>query len=545
MPLPYDFRAIEHRWLTQWEADRLYEVDFDAVDPADVFYNLVEFPYPSAEGLHVGHVYKYGGADVFGRYQRMHGKAVFQPMGFDASGINAENYALKIGEHPASVIARTTARFRKQLRWVGAWDWARSLTTSDPHYYRWTQWIFLRLLERGLAYQAEAPVTWCPGCATVLAHEQVDEGRCERCDAEVIERVLNQWFFRTTAYADRLRDGIDALDWPQRSVRGQRNWIAGLRDWLISRQRYWGSPIPVVHCPRCGVVPVPDDQLPVELPDLPVDAIRPTGTGVSPLAACEEWVSTTCPTCGAPARRETDVMDTFVESSWYFLRYPSVEFDDRPWDPERTHCVLPVDFYAGGIEHVARHHLYARFVTMVLHDMGHLTFDEPFPRIRLGGLIVQDGAKMSKSRGNVVEPDPFIEEHGADVLRMALLFAAPWEKGGDFRLDSVPGVERFLSRVWRRVDEGRTEGSVDAGVTIQKVSKAIESLRFNVAIAGLMETVHTLDSRTQILLLAPLAPFIAEELWHRLGEPYSVHTSTWPARWVEGRASASRTPGRR
>jgi leucyl-tRNA synthetase len=506
--VPYDVQEIEARWRARWERDDVTRVDLDAGDPSDIFYNLVEFPYPSAEGLHVGHVYKYSGADAFGRYQRMRGKRVFQPMGFDAFGINAENYALAQGVHPADLIGRTSERFRAQLSRGGmAWDWSRAVDTSKPEYYRWTQWLLVTLFNAGLMYQAED----------------------------------GQWFLRITAYADRLVDGLDALDWPERAKRLQRAWIGRsddggyrLHDWLISRQRYWGPPIPIVHCPTCGPVAVPVEQLPVELPY--VEDFHPTGRGVSPLADIETWVATTCPTCGAAgARRETDVSDTFVDSSWYFLRYPSTDFDDRPWDDERTRRVLPVDFYAGGPEHVQRHHLYARFVTMALYDLGLVPFEEPFPTVRLGGFIVLDGAKMSKSRGNVITPDKFVEEHGSDVLRCALLFSAPWERGGDFQLNSVAGIERFFSRVWRHVtapdEDGVEDLDLDPGV-VAAVTHAVEGMRFNVGLARVMESVRSLRTkrakRTFVKLLAPFAPHLAEELWANLGGPYSVHVQPWP-----------------
>jgi leucyl-tRNA synthetase len=543
MAQPYDVRAIEAAWRARWEADGVGRVDLDAVAADDIFYNLVEFPYPSAEGLHVGHVYRYGGVDTYGRYQRMRGKQVFQPIGFDAFGIHTENYALKVGEHPAGLTARTTARFREQLTRVGmAWDWNRVVDTSRPEYYRWTQWLLARLFDAGLMYQAEAPVVWCPSCLTVLAREQTehDATACERCGSRVTEKVMTQWFLRITAYADRLYDGLTHLDWPERAKRLQRQWIGRaddgtlrLHDWLISRQRYWGPPIPIVHCGGCGLVAVPDSELPVVLPD--VAEIRPTGTGASPLAAAEEWVRTSCPRCGGPARRETDVSDTFVDSAWYFLRFPSSEFDDRPWDAARTARVLPVDFYAGGAEHVQRHHLYARFVTMALHDLGLMPFEEPFPRVRLGGLIAKDGAKMSKSRGNVVGPDDYIERHGADVLRCALLFSAPWEQGGEFSDDAIVGIERFFARAWRTVTapDGERAGAVDLSATSDAVAAAIERLSFNVALARLMEAVRRVDDVTSkrvfVRLLAPFAPHLAEELWHQLGEPFSVHTQTWPS----------------
>ncbi|MGH9235319.1 MAG: class I tRNA ligase family protein [Acidimicrobiales bacterium] len=644
MAQPYDVRSIEDRWRRRWEADGFGRLNLDRVDPARKLYNLVEFPYPSAEGLHVGHVFKYSGADAFGRYQRMRGREVFQPIGFDAFGIHTENFALRLDQHPLNLTGRTTERFRAQLSRGGmAWDWSRLVDTSSPRYYRWTQWLLVRLFEAGLMYQAEAPVLWCPSCLTVLAREQTEAGGtvCERCGDLVVERVMRQWFLRITDYAERLVEGLERLDWPERAKRLQRQWIgrsegreiefgdltvfttrpdtlpavtflavppdhpaaggmrphpltgdpvpvheadhviegygtgavmgvpahderdrrfaaaqglpvsdapsldpcaAGavgrpatrfrLRDWLISRQRYWGPPIPIVHCDGCGPVAVPDDQLPVVLPE--VDEFRPTGTGRSPLAGVAGWVDTSCPGCGKPATRETDVSDTFVDSAWYFLRYPSTEFDDRPWDPARTRRLLPVDFYAGGPEHVQRHHLYARFVTMALHDLGLIPFDEPFPRVRLGGLIVKDGAKMSKSRGNVTTPDQYVDAHGSDVLRCALLFTAPWEQGGEFSGDAIAGIERFFARLWRVVT-GPDGQPPDPGVVdraVADVGEAIERLTFNVAIARLMELTPRARSaeakRVLARLLAPLAPHLAEELWHRLGEPYSVHEQPWP-----------------
>jgi leucyl-tRNA synthetase len=548
MALPYDPHEIEHRWRHHWEATGVGRVDLDAADPDRAFTNLVEFPYPSAEGLHVGHVFKYSGADAYGRYRRMRGAEVFQPIGFDAFGIHTENFALRVDQHPRDLTGRTTERFRAQLSRAGmAWDWSRAVDTSNPAYYRWTQWLLVTLFRAGLMYQAEAPVVWCPSCLTVLAREQTepqdDRVVCERCGTEVVERTMRQWFLRITTYADRLRDGLDSLDWPERAKALQRRWIGHgrLHDWLISRQRYWGPPIPIVHCPLCGPVPVPEDELPVLLPD--IDEFRPAGTGVSPLAADPDFVRTRCPVCGAEARRETDVSDTFVDSAWYFLRYPSTDVADRPWDAERTRRWLPVGFYAGGPEHVQRHHLYARFVTMALHDLGLVPFEEPFPRIRLGGMIVQDGAKMSKSRGNVVTPDALVDRHGADVLRCALLFMGPWDQDGEFTPGALDGVERFFARVWRvvtaaepaedRDGDGAGDGASPAvDRTVAAVGEAIEAMHFNVAIARLMELVPEARGRAAkhvlVRLLAPLAPHLAEELWHRLGEPGSVHDAPWP-----------------
>jgi leucyl-tRNA synthetase len=675
----YDPIEVQARWQERWARDRLHELDLAGLGRPGKLYNLVEFPYPSAEGLHVGHTYSYAGADTYGRYQRMRGRVVFQPIGFDAFGIHTENYALRVGEDPTTLTARTVERYRGQLRRLGAaWDWGHEVVTSDPAYYRWTQWVFLRLHEAGLAVWREAPVVWCPSCLTVLANEQLEGDRCERCGSQVTERTLRQWFLRMTAYADRLVDGLDDLDWAEAAKRQQRAWIgrsagveidfelegggrlpafttrpgtlpgatflavpgpetglagrgrgtdgrftgghalhpqtgrrlpvweaayvvAGygaeavmgvpahdqrdrafaaahglpglaapeepaeavtawleargrgrratryrLRDWLISRQRYWGPPIPIVHCDGCGPVGVPDRDLPVRLP--PVADFRPTGSGRSPLASVPEFVNTTCPACGGPGRRETDVSDTFLDSAWYFLRYPSAGRDDVAWDPELTARLLPVDTYTGGPEHVARHHLYARFVTMALHDLGLVPFAEPFPRIRLHGFLRKDGVKMSKSRGNVVVPDEYVARVGADTLRMYLLFVAPFEEGGDWSDAGLAGIERFTARAWRLLTDPHPpgHGRVDLRPldrAVASVGDDIERLKLNTAISTLMELLRwarqhkaAMDAGqwervagTFTLLLAPFAPHLAEELWARLGRPYSVHTQPWPA----------------
>jgi leucyl-tRNA synthetase len=683
----YDPLEVQARWQVRWERDRLYELDLERLPPGEKFYNLVEFPYPSAEGLHVGHTYTYSGADTYGRWLRMRGRKVFQPIGFDAFGIHTENYALRVGEDPTTLTARTVDRYRGQLRRLGAaWDWGHEVVTSDPAYYRWTQWLFLRLYRAGLAVRQESPVNWCPSCLTVLANEQLEGDRCERCGTRVTQRTMRQWFLRITAYADELLDGLDELDWPQPAKRQQREWIgrsrgvevdfeleggsrlvafttrpetlfgvtflavppelpeaaalagrhalhpatgarlpvlvadyvvagygsgvvmgvpahdardhafaatAGLpvlhvvaddgrlvasgpftgmaaeqaaeaiadwleaggrgrratryrlRDWLISRQRYWGPPIPIVYCDGCGTVPVPDQDLPVLLPR--VADFRPTGTGRSPLASVHDFVHTTCPACGGPGRRETDVSDTFLDSAWYFLRYPSAGRDDVAFDPELTARMLPVDMYAGGPEHVARHHLYARFVTRALHDLGLVPFAEPFPMIRLHGFLVKDGAKMSKSRGNVVVPDDYLATVGADNLRMYLLFIAPFQDGGDWSDAGLAGIERFSARAWRLVGEPHTAGP--GGVDLRPLDRAVAAvgddigrLKLNTALSTLMELLRwarrhkpEMDAGewdrtagTFTLLLAPFAPHLAEELWALLGRPYSVHRAAWP-----------------
>jgi leucyl-tRNA synthetase len=732
----YDPGEVEERWRRRWEETGLYRTDLELSSGRPKYYNLMEFPYPSAEGLHIGHVYTYGGADTNGRFRRMCGYEVFEPMGFDAFGIHSENYALKIDTNPMVLTARTTRRYREeQLSRIGAmFDWSHTLDTSQPDYYRWTQWIFLQLFKAGLAVRKEAPVNWCPSCMTVLAEEQIEDGRCERCGTEVVLRELTQWFFKITDYADRLLAGLETLDWPEESKVRQANWIgrsegavirfpvAGtsevipcfttradtvfgatyvvlapehelvgritapeqratveayaegarreteaertnaerektgvftgayainpateervpiwvadyvlvqygtgaimavpghderdhtfartfglpivevvasehevaeaawtgpgrlvhsgrfdgldieaaktaivdwleerglaqrqvtyrLRDWLISRQRYWGPPIPIVYCPRDGIVPVPEDQLPVRLPE--IEDFRPTGTGKSPLAMVESFHKTTCPVCGGPAERETDVSDTFLDSAWYFLRYPCTEWDARPFDRGRVERWLPVDMYFGGKEHVVRHHLYARFITMVLHDLGHLPFEEPFAHLRLHGFVTKDGAKMSKSRGNVVNPDEYIARVGADAFRSYLLFMGPYDQDNDFSDKNLVGVTRFLERVWRLVVDPASPAGPGADLRplhrfVKRVTDELEGYKYHTAIAALMElgnwiggnrAAFTVEQRMEVLrtltlLLAPFAPFLAEELWERQGGDYSIHHQRWPA----------------
>ena len=746
---------VEPKWRQRWDESGLHRTDLTLASGRPKHYNLMEFPYPSAEGLHVGHVYTYGGADTSARFLRMRGYEVFEPMGFDAFGIHSENFALRLNINPMQLTAQTTRRYREeQLGRIGAmFDWSRSVDTSDPSYYRWTQWIFLQLFKAGLAVRKEAPVNWCPKDLTVLANEQVIDGRCERCGTPIVQRELTQWFLEITAYADRLLADLDRLDWPDESKVRQANWIGRsegaeliftvaesdepipvfttrpdtvfgatylvlapehklvprvtapdrraeveayveqardqteiertsaerektgvftgayainpatgrpvpiwvadyvlvgygtgaimavpahderdhefaqqfnlpivpvveseeevegaaytgpgrlvssgqfyglpsdeaktaitawlgeqgkgrptvtyrLRDWLISRQRYWGPPIPIVHCPTDGIVPVPEKDLPVLLPV--VDDFRPTGTGKSPLASVESFVNTTCPTCGGPAERETDVSDNFLDSSWYYLRYPSTDFDDRPFDRQRTEQWLPVDMYFGGKEHVLLHHLYARFITKALHDLGHLQFDEPFRRLRLHGFLTKDGAKISKSRGNVVNPDEYVKRVGADAFRTYLLFMGPYDQDNDFSDTNLVGVTRFLDRVWRLATEplplshGRDVGAADVRAAqrrgpggegtdmrpmhryVKRLTDELASYQFHTAIAGLMEYAnwisanrerftseqHSRAIETLVLLLAPFAPFLAEELWERLGKPYSIHQQAWPA----------------
>jgi leucyl-tRNA synthetase len=733
----YDPATIEAAWQARWVERHSNEPDLDR--PARPFYNLMMFPYPSAEGLHVGNMFAFTGADIFGRFKRMQGFDVFEPIGFDAFGIHSENYALSVGTHPAKLIPQNIETFRRQLRrFGGMFDWRHELSTTDPAYYKWTQWLFLQLFKAGLAYKKRAAVNWCPKDKTVLANEQVINGRCERCDSLVEQRFLDQWFFRITGYADRLLANLDRLDWSESTVALQRNWIgksqgaeivfttpAGhglsvfttrpdtvfgatylvlapehplvddltaaeqrpavraylrevqtkdvvsrrvgdktktgvflgsyarnpatgegvpiwiadyvlmeygtgaimavpahdrrdhefatqfglpirevvrvpgealpsvsaegtlvnsgqfdglacaaaqprivqwlerqggakatvryrLHDWCISRQRYWGPPIPIIYCDRCGPVGVPEQDLPVELPF--IEDFRPDDSGVSPLARHKEWYNVRCPQCGAPGRRETDVSDTFLDSAWYFLRYPSTEFHDRPFDLERTKTWLPVTSYIGGNEHAVLHLLYARFTTMVLKDLGHVAFEEPFPKLRAHGLIVKDGAKMSKSRGNVVVPDSYIQRWGADTFRMYLMFLGSFQEGGDFREEGITGVRRFLEKVWLLAHEAAAapDGPPPPEVarklhqTIRKVTGDTERLDYNTAIASMMEYVNVVrDARgvarqavePLVVMLAPYAPHLAEELWGKLGHDTSIFSTRWPT-WDERLASA-------
>ncbi|OLC85574.1 MAG: leucine--tRNA ligase [Gemmatimonadetes bacterium 13_1_40CM_3_66_12] len=721
----YDPASLEAKWQARWNERHTNEPDLDRAPRP--FYNLMMFPYPSAEGLHVGNMFAFTGADIYGRFKRLQGYDVFEPMGFDAFGIHSENYALSIGTNPAKLIPQNVAAFRRQLRrFGGMFDWRHELSTTDPAYYKWTQWLFLQLFKAGLAYKKRAAVNWCPKDKTVLANEQVIDGRCERCDTPVEQRFLDQWFFRITDFAERLLAGLDHIDWSTSTKLLQRNWIgrsegaelifetpsgkkitvfttrpdtvfgatylvlapehpfvdeltaveqrsavkgyqrdvqskdivsrrvgektksgvfigsyarnpatgeaipiwiadyvlmeygtgaimavpahdkrdfefatqfklpirqvvavAGeklpivsedgvlmnsgafdgtpcvegarkivawlaerglatprvqyrLHDWCISRQRYWGPPIPIIYCEKCGVVPVPEKDLPVELPY--IEDFRPDDTGVSPLARHEEWYFAKCPQCGSQGRRETDVSDTFLDSAWYHLRYPSTEFDDRPFDPARTKKWLPVSSYIGGNEHAVLHLLYARFICLVLYDLGHLHFDSPYPKFRAHGLIVKDGAKMSKSRGNVVIPDTYIQQWGADTFRMYLMFLGPFQEGGDFRDEGIVGIRRFLEKVWALVHERGRKGSAAAEQklhrTIRKVTADTEALQYNTAIAAMMEYVNELREQGAggkqlleplVIMLAPYAPHIAEELWEASGNTESVFQARWPS----------------
>ncbi len=736
----YHPEGVEPKWQARWAERHTNKPDLDR--PERPFYNLMMFPYPSAEGLHIGNVFAFTGADVHGRFKRLQGYQVFEPMGFDAFGIQSENYALKVGVHPGELIPKNIANFRRQLSAIGGmFDWSRSFSTTDPEYYKWTQWLFLQLLKAGKAYKKKAAVNWCPSCKTVLANEQAEGGVCERCGTPVEQRLLEQWFFRITDFAERLLANLDdksKMDWSDRTTTAQRNWvgrsegaelrfgIAGgesirvfttrpdtifgatfmvlapehplvdrltteaeraaveayrraaqakdvvsrkvgdkdksgvftggyatnpatgkpipvwvadyvlmdygtgaimavpghderdfafatkygltirrvvaqpghnadsplteamiedtdcrlvnsgpfsekpqaeaftaivawleqsgagkgvvnyrLHDWCISRQRYWGPPIPIIYCDDCGPVPVPEKDLPVLLPNIP--DFRPDDSGVSPLARHKEWYFAPCPRCGKQGRRETDVSDNFLDSAWYYLRYTSTEFDDRPFEPSRLKTWCPVATYIGGNEHAVLHLLYSRFIAMVLHDQGLVPFEEPFRMFRAHGLIVKDGHKMSKSRGNVVIPDQYIAKWGADTVRLYLMFLGPFQEGGDFRDAGIVGPRRFLDRVWELVKQSAGATAIGAEIhrsilvkwhqTKKRVTEGIEDLTYNTSIAALMEFLNALREancserrvvKDFVIMLAPFAPHFAEECWERLGYP----TSVFDARWI-------------
>ncbi|MGI8401927.1 MAG: leucine--tRNA ligase [Gemmatimonadaceae bacterium] len=736
-PIQYDPGAIERKWQRIWQERGTNNTDLQRAQRP--FYTLMMFPYPSAEGLHVGNLFAFTGNDIYGRFQRLMGHNVFEPLGYDAFGIHSENYALKVGQHPMDLIPRNISNFRRQLERSGLMvDWRHTLSTTEPNYYKWTQWLFLQLLKQGLAYKKQAAVNWCPDCKTVLANEQVVAGLCERSKTPVEQRLLEQWFFRISDYAPRLLENLDRIDWSETTKTAQRNWIgrsegadisfkadsvtggrceirvfttrpdtiygatylvlapehplvdgltkvterkkvdayrektkkqdiitrktgtdktgaftgsyavnpatrkqipiwvsdyvlmeygtgaimgvpghdardfefatrfdlpivrvvcgeredantpltsaftecesgtlvnsgefdgysvdAGkraivevlsksgsatqvvhfrLHDWCISRQRYWGPPIPIIYCESCGTVPVPEGDLPVVLPF--IEDFKPDDSGISPLARHEEWYRVACPKCGKTGRRETDVSDTFLDSAWYFLRYPSVGNDDVPFERDITKKWLPVNSYIGGNEHAVLHLLYARFITMVLHDAGMLEFEEPFTRFRAHGHIIREGAKMSKTQGNIVNPDEYIEHWGADAFRTYLMFLGPYEQGGDFRDASISGTRRFLDRLFASAQGMSTTGMPDQSVmrklhqTIRKVSEDIPRLSYNTAVAAMMEYMNVLrkGERTPhrdevvplIPLVSPFAPHIAEELWEQAGGTGSVFDSAWP-----------------
>ncbi len=762
----YNPSEIESKWQAIWEKEKIYSPNLDSSEKP--FYNLMMFPYPSAEGMHVGNMYAFTGADVYSRFQRMQGKDVFEPIGLDGFGIHSENYAIKAGKHPAEQAKISEINFYRQLKSIGnGFDWTRTVETYKPEYYKWTQWLFIQLFKAGLAYRKKAPVNFCPSCKTVLSDEQVIDARCERCNSAVEKKDLEQWFFRITKYADRLLSNLTQIDWAEKVKTAQREWIGRsegtriefkiqnskfkidvfttradtlygatflilapehpfvskiqakevkeyvaqakkktdierteektgvftglyainpvnqekipvwiadyalmdygtgalfgdahdkrdvefakkygiplkltiitgnkekdekilnlkegftgygtlvnsgqfsgltsqraikeiatwleekgsggkkityhLRDWLISRQRYWGPPIPLVFCENCAVkiknqkskiknkefnkgeienpgwIAVDEKDLPVKLPF--IEDYKPLGTGQAPLASHPEFYRCKCPKCGGAAKRETDVSDTFLDSSWYFLRYLATERNDVPFPSENGRWKmedgkfaqrakwLPVNMYIGGAEHSVLHLLYSRFITMVLKDLGFIGFEEPFTKFRAHGLIIKDGAKMSKSKGNVVIPDSYIKKFGADAMRCYLMFTGPFNMGGDFRDSGIEGMFKFLNRVWNLIASRRIlkDGEVDLHLQklTEEITEEIKNLRYNTAISRLMMYYNFLVKKNAggheifkseiinyIKMTAPFAPHLAEEMWRLLGQKSSVHVQTWPS----------------
>lgn len=727
MSSSYKARITEQKWQKKWNSSKLYKVNLASKKPK--YYNLVMFPYPSGDKLHVGHWYNFAPADSWGRYKRMTGFNVFEPMGFDSFGLPAENYAIKTGVPPQKSTEKNIVSMIKQLGAMGTmYDWDKTAVTSRPDYYKWSQWVFLQLYKKGLAYKKDAPVNWCSSCQTVLANEQVQDGKCDRCSTIIIQKNLYQWFFKISDYSEALLDNAE-LDWPEKTKIMQKNWIGKssgcnihfrledgddvltayttrpdtiysvtfvvmapehplldelvkgtkyeqevkeirkvinrqsiiertsdtgkdkigcftgkyvinpvngekipvyvanfalmygtgivmadahdqrdfefarkysiplkfvisengekidpkdfqgaytadgilfdsadfsgmnnrqalpkmidflegkgfgqrainykLRDWLLSRQRYWGAPIPIINCPKCGEVPVPDKDLPVVLPIGNVD-YKPKGK--APLASVPRFVNTKCPKCKGKANREVDTMDTFICSSWYYLRYLSAKDKKQAFDPKIIKKWMPVDMYIGGPEHACMHLLYARFIHKVLMNDPKA---EPFKKLVHQGLITKNGAKMSKSKGNVVSPDEFVEKYGSDVFRMYLMFMGPFTDGGDWSDKGITGLARFVERFWTMLDAKETK-VVDEKVMkisvhklIKKISEDIEKFHFNTAVASLMEFTNLglkngLDKASKKIaaqLIAPLAPHLAEECWSKLGGKYSIFDSKWP-----------------
>lgn len=737
--------AIDKKWQEKWEKEELYKFDPSRLDKK--LYVLEMFSYPSGSQLHAGHWFNYGPVDTWARLKRMKGYNVFQPMGFDAFGLPAENYAIKTGVHPQDSTEKNIVKMEEQLKAMGAmFNWENEVVTCRPDYYKWTQWLFLKLYEKGLAYRKKAPVNWCPSCNTVLANEQVVDGLCERCDSEVTKKDLTQWFLKITDYADELLEKLDGLNWPEKTVSMQKHWIGKstgaevtfkvkdhdltfdvfttrvdtlcgvsyvvlapenklvdeivtpenkaaieaykeetakqseierqsiskektgvftgafainpingkevpiwvgdyvlasygtgavmavpahderdfafatkfnlpinrvispkdgsetelpycehgtlvnsgefdglttkeakvkiveklaetnegsqkvnyrLRDWLVSRQRYWGAPIPMIYCEKCGTVPVPEKDLPVKLPY----DVEFAPDGKSPLAKCEEFVNTTCPCCGGKAKREVDTLDTFVCSSWYYLRYPDNKNTEAPFNKELIDKMLPVDMYVGGPEHACMHLLYARFITKALRDMGYLNFDEPFTSLVHQGLILgPDGLKMSKSKGNTISPDDYINEYGSDVFRMYLMFGFAYTEGGAWSDDGIKSVGRFVDRIERNleiareaINSGNSKTTIDKAekelnfwlnTAIKGVSEDGEKMQFNTAIARMMEFINALSKYNKeevknasflkevcesfIKILAPFSPHFSEEQWSLFGNTTSVFNESFP-----------------
>lgn len=735
MATQYNHSAIEKKWRENWEEKPINVND----GRKEKYYCLDMFPYPSGSGLHVGHWRGYVISDVWSRYQLLKGKYVIHPMGWDAFGLPAENYAIKMGVHPAKSTEANIRNIKRQIKQIAAiYDWDMEVNTTDPDFYKWTQWIFVQMFKKGLAYEKEFPINWCPSCKTGLANEEVVNGCCERCGTTVSKKNLRQWMLKITAYAERLLNDLDKLDWPEKVKKMQTDWIGKsygaevdfpidgreekitvyttrpdtlygatfmvlapehalakslatdetreavekyifdssmrsnvdrmqakektgvftgsyainplngaktpiwlsdyvladygtgaimcvpahddrdfefarkfglpivqviakdgkeienmteayteangiminsgdwnglesavlkkeapymieekgfghktvnykLRDWVFSRQRYWGEPIPIIHCPKCGCVPVPEDQLPLKLPE--VDSYQPTGTGESPLAAIDEWVNTTCPVCGAPAKRETNTMPQWAGSSWYFLRYVDSHNKEELVSREKADKYLPVDMYIGGVEHAVLHLLYSRFYTKFLCDIGAIDFDEPFKKLFNQGMITgKNGIKMSKSKGNVVSPDDLVRDYGCDSLRLYELFVGPPELDAEWDDRGIEGVSRFLNRFWNLVMDNKDKDVKASKEMIKLRHKLVYDIEYrfnqfslNTVISGFMEYNNKLIElarkeggidketlKTFVILLAPFAPHIGEELWQQLGGTDSVFHAQWP-----------------
>jgi leucyl-tRNA synthetase len=741
----YPFKDFEPKWQRYWEENKTFRTHEDPSFPKERRrYVLDMFPYPSGAGLHAGHVENYTITDIYCRYLRLAGYNVLHPMGFDAFGLPAENYAIKTGTHPRVTTQANVDRFREQIRSMGfVYDWDRELSTTDVEYYKWTQWIFLKLFEKGLAYEADMPINWCPSCKTGLANEEVVDGECERCHSQVTRKKLRQWVLKITAYADRLLEGLERVDWPEPIKMMQRNWIGRseganvrfglkgsdecievyttrpdtlfgatymvlapehrlvksittperraevrayveaaarksdlertelskektgaftgayainpvngaeipvwisdyilasygtgaimavpahddrdwafaeafglpiikvvtsaaeyesgadfsqkpekcdiedgysvnsgqftgmrtpeckkaivewleergigkravnykLRDWLFSRQRYWGEPMPLVHCPKCGVVPLPESALPLLLPE--VKSYEPSGTGESPLATIEDWVRTSCPKCGGPARRETNTMPQWAGSCWYYMRFIDPRNPDAFAAKDKLDYWMPVDLYVGGAEHAVLHLLYSRFWHKVLYDLGLVGTDEPFLRlVNQGQILGTDGQRMSKSRGNTVNPDDYVAEVGADALRVYIMFMGPIDADKPWTTVGLTGVTRFLERLWAIGEKPLSKGAAPEGLlrllhkTIRKVSQDTASLNYNTAISQMMvystelaklDTVPETLWKPLLIMIAPYAPHLAEELWEKAGNAPSIASQRWPA-WDE------------
>ncbi len=735
MATQYNHSAIEKKWRENWEEKPINVND----GRKEKYYCLDMFPYPSGSGLHVGHWRGYVISDVWSRYQLLKGKYVIHPMGWDAFGLPAENYAIKMGVHPAKSTEANIRNIKRQIKQIAAiYDWDMEVNTTDPDFYKWTQWIFVQMFKKGLAYEKEFPINWCPSCKTGLANEEVVNGCCERCGTTVTKKNLRQWMLKITAYAERLLNDLDKLDWPEKVKKMQTDWIGKsygaevdfpidgreekitvyttrpdtlygatfmvlapehalakslatdetreavekyifdssmrsnvdrmqakektgvftgsyavnplngaktpiwlsdyvladygtgaimcvpahddrdfefarkfglpivqviakdgkeienmteayteangiminsgdwnglesavlkkeaphmieekgfghktvnykLRDWVFSRQRYWGEPIPIIHCPKCGCVPVPEDQLPLKLPE--VESYQPTGTGESPLAAIDEWVNTTCPVCGAPAKRETNTMPQWAGSSWYFLRYVDSHNKEELVSREKADKYLPVDMYIGGVEHAVLHLLYSRFYTKFLCDIGAIDFDEPFKKLFNQGMITgKNGIKMSKSKGNVVSPDDLVRDYGCDSLRLYELFVGPPELDAEWDDRGIEGVSRFLNRFWNLVMDNKDKNVKASKEMIKLRHKLVYDIEYrfnqfslNTVISGFMEYNNKLIElarkeggidketlKTFVILLAPFAPHIGEELWQQLGGDDSVFHAQWP-----------------